>query len=87
MTQLRLPNGLQDAPPFSPFATSIAMLRVPLLLSADLLIAVVVAVSEQRMIRIGDRRVSVYCDGEATRFPRWSSFRLVEGTAKDREAV
>ncbi len=41
--------------------------RVGLLVSASLLTTSIAASGEQRMISIGDRRLSVYCDGEAAR--------------------
>ena len=45
------------------------MLTVTLLISASLLATSIAAFGEQRMISIGDRRLSVYCDGEAVRSP------------------
>jgi pimeloyl-ACP methyl ester carboxylesterase len=41
------------------------MHRVTLLISASILVASLPAVGEQRKISIGDRHMSVYCDGEA----------------------
>jgi len=41
------------------------MLRVTLVISASLLATSIAAFGEHRMISIGDRRLSVYCDGEA----------------------
>ena len=42
---------------------------VTFLIGAGVLAVSVVASGEQRMISIGDRRLSVYCDGEVTRSP------------------
>jgi len=44
-----------------------SVLRVTLLISASLLATSMSASGEQRMISIGDRRLAVYCDGQATR--------------------
>ena len=52
-----------------PVRYKISMLRVSLLIIASLLATSIAAFGEQRMIGIGDRRLSVYCDGEATRSP------------------
>src|SRR6202035_2568876 len=46
-------------------AISAGMLRLTFLIEAGLLAASVAAIAEQRMISIGDRRLSVYCDGTA----------------------
>src|SRR6266496_3931085 len=47
----------------------ITMLWVTLLAGASLLATSIAAFGEHRMISIGDRRLSVYCDGEAARSP------------------
>jgi len=46
-------------------ATTVGILRLTFLIGAGLLAASVAAFAEQRMISIGDRRLSVYCDGKA----------------------
>src|SRR5262245_55839677 len=43
------------------------MLRVALCISVSLLSISIAAFGEQKMINIGDRRLAVYCDGEAAR--------------------
>lgn len=48
-----------------------------------LLLATCVAVGEQRMIRIGDRRISVYCDGEPGRSRTVILIPAGGSTAKD----
>jgi pimeloyl-ACP methyl ester carboxylesterase len=45
------------------------MSKNPLLISVSLLATSLAAFGEQRMISVGDRRLSVYCDGEAARSP------------------
>jgi pimeloyl-ACP methyl ester carboxylesterase len=45
------------------------MLRITLLIWTGLLATSASPFGEHRMISIGDRRLSVYCDGEATRSP------------------
>jgi pimeloyl-ACP methyl ester carboxylesterase len=58
------------------------MIRVTLLISTGLL-ASIAAFSEQRMIGIGDRRLSVSCDGEAARSPTVILIPAGGRTAKD----
>lgn len=45
------------------------------------------AVAEQRMVSVGDRRIAVYCDGEATRFPSVILVPAGGRTAKDWDTV
>src|SRR5437762_3689596 len=45
------------------------MLQTTLLVSASLLVTSIPAIGEQRMISIGDRRISHYCDGAPERSP------------------
>src|SRR5258706_15754543 len=45
------------------------MAKNTLLISVSLLATSLAAYGEQRMIRVGDRRLSVYCEGEAARSP------------------
>jgi pimeloyl-ACP methyl ester carboxylesterase len=59
------------------------MLRVTLLVGASLLAMSTAAFSEQRMISIGDRRLAVYCDGEAARSPTVILIPAGGSTAKD----
>jgi len=63
------------------------MLRVTLLISASLLTPSIAAFGEHRMISIGDRRLSVYCDGEATRSPMVVLIPAGGRTAKDWETI
>ena len=41
------------------------MVRAAFFLTAGILLSSIAIFADQRMIRIGDRRISVYCDGEA----------------------
>ncbi len=59
------------------------MLRLTLLISANLLVTSIPAFGEQRMISIGDRRLSVYCDGKAARSPTVILIPAGGRTAKD----
>lgn len=59
------------------------MLRLTLLVGAGLLATSVAAFGEQRMISIGDRRLSVYCDGEVARLPTVVLIPPGGRTAKD----
>jgi len=59
------------------------MLRVALPISISLLATALAAFGEHRMISIGDRRVSVYCDGEAARSPTVVLIPAGGRTAKD----
>ena len=59
------------------------MLRITLLISASLLATAITASGEQRMISIGDRRVSVYCDGKSARSPTVILVPAGGRTAKD----
>ena len=63
------------------------MIRVALLISASLLATSIAAFSEQRMISIGDRRLSVYCDGEAARSPTVVLIPAGGRTAQDWSSV
>jgi pimeloyl-ACP methyl ester carboxylesterase len=54
-----------------------------LLMSAGLLAASIAAFGEQRMIGIGDRRLAVYCDGEAAGSPTVVLIPAGGSTAKD----
>jgi pimeloyl-ACP methyl ester carboxylesterase len=65
----------------------INMLRFPLFISASLLATSMAAFGEHRMISIGDRRVSVYCDGEAGRSPTVILIPAGGRTAKDWETI
>ena len=58
-------------------------MRPTLLIGAGLLAASVAAFGEQRMVSIGDRRLSVYCDGEGTRSPTVVLIPAGGRTAKD----
>jgi len=58
-------------------------LRRTLFTAAGLLAASVAAFGGQRMVRIGDRRLSVYCDGEAARSPTVVLIPAGGRTAKD----
>ena len=53
------------------------------LIWAVLLATSFAASAEQRMIRIGDRRLAVYCDGEAARSPTVILIPAGGRTAKD----
>src|SRR5438309_9612856 len=65
-----------------------SMPRVTLLImSASLLATSIAAFGEQRMISIGDRRLSVYCDGEAARSPTVVLIPAGGRTAKDWAAI
>src|SRR5258708_32828363 len=59
------------------------MPTVTLLISASLLATSIAAFGEHRMISIGDRRLSVYCDGEAARSPTVVLIPAGGRTAKD----
>jgi pimeloyl-ACP methyl ester carboxylesterase len=59
------------------------MFRFTFLIGAGLLAASVAAFAEQRMINIGDRRLSVYCDGQAGRSPTVVLIPAGGRTAKD----
>jgi pimeloyl-ACP methyl ester carboxylesterase len=59
------------------------MLGITLLISASLLATAIAASGEQRMIGIGDRRVSVYCGGKAARSPTVILIPAGGRTAKD----
>jgi pimeloyl-ACP methyl ester carboxylesterase len=59
------------------------MIRVALLINASLLATSMAAFGEHRMISIGDRRLSVYCDGEAARSPTVILIPAGGRTAKD----
>src|SRR5713226_3883521 len=59
------------------------MIRLTLFISASLLATSIAAFGEQRMIRVGDRRLSVYCDGEAARSPTVVLIPAGGRTAKD----
>ena len=68
-------------------AITAAMFRVTLLIAAGLLTTSLPAFGEQRLIDIGDRRLSMNCDGAAGRSP---TVILIAGggrTAKDWEKV
>jgi pimeloyl-ACP methyl ester carboxylesterase len=59
------------------------MLRFALLVIAALLATSIAAFGEHRMISIGDRRISVYCDGEPRRSPTVILIPAGGSTAKD----
>jgi pimeloyl-ACP methyl ester carboxylesterase len=59
------------------------MNRISFLSTAALLAASTAAFAEQRMISIGDRRISVYCDGKAGAFPPVILVPAGGRTAKD----
>jgi pimeloyl-ACP methyl ester carboxylesterase len=59
------------------------MLRVTFLITASLLATSIGTFAEQRMISIGDRRISVYCDGEAGSRPTVILIPAGGSTAKD----
>src|SRR5690348_8129910 len=59
------------------------MLRSALLEIVILLTAATAVSGEHRMISIGDRRISVYCDGEAGRSPTVILIPAGGSTAKD----
>jgi pimeloyl-ACP methyl ester carboxylesterase len=59
------------------------MLRFALLVIAVLLATSTAAFGEHRMISIGDRRISVYCDGEPRRSPTVILIPAGGSTAKD----
>jgi pimeloyl-ACP methyl ester carboxylesterase len=59
------------------------MVRFALLVSAVSLTASTAALAEHRMISIGDRRISVYCDGEGARSPTVILIPAGGSTAKD----
>jgi pimeloyl-ACP methyl ester carboxylesterase len=63
------------------------MLLTALLLSGSLLATSIVAFGEQRMISIGGRRLSIYCDGNAVRSPTVVLVPAGGRTAKDWEKV
>src|SRR5437016_7165024 len=60
-----------------------SMVKNTLLISVSLLATSLAAFGEQRMIRVGDRRLSVYCDGEAARSPTVVLIPAGGRTAKD----
>ena len=59
------------------------MLRATVLVSACLLATSIAAFGEQRMISIGNRRISVYCDGQPGRSPTVILIPAGGSTAKD----
>src|SRR4051812_4592855 len=59
------------------------MLRTALLITASLLATSPAAIGKQRMIGIGDRRLSVYCDGEPARSPTVILIPAGGSTARD----
>ena len=61
--------------------------QVVLLIGIGLLAISVAAFGEQRMISVGDRRVSVYCEGEAQRSPTVVLIPAGGRTAKDWETI
>lgn len=63
------------------------MLRVALVVGVSLMVTSVAAFGEQRMISIGDRRVSVYCDGVASRSPTVILIPAGGRTARDWETI
>jgi pimeloyl-ACP methyl ester carboxylesterase len=65
------------------YAKKKSMLQTALLVSASLLATSIAAFGEQRMIGIGDRRISVYCDGEPGRSPTVILIPAGGSTAKD----
>src|SRR5205807_6512543 len=60
-----------------------SMLRATVLVSACLLATSIAAFGEQRMISIGNRRISVYCDGQPGRSPTVILIPAGGSTAKD----
>ena len=59
------------------------MPQITLLVSMSLLSTPIAAFCEQGMIRIGDRRIAVYCDGESGRSPTVILIPAGGSTAKD----
>ena len=51
------------------------------------LVTALPALAEQRMVSVGDRRIAVYCDGEATRLPSVILVPAGGRTAKDWDTV
>ena len=62
---------------------NVALLRFTPFVIAVLLATSAAVFGEHRMIRIGDRRVSVYCDGEPGRSPTVILIPAGGSTAKD----
>jgi pimeloyl-ACP methyl ester carboxylesterase len=63
------------------------MFRFTLFIGASLLATSIATFGEHRMISVGDRRMSVYCDGEAGRSPTVILIPAGGRTARDWETI